>query len=388
MIQAMPDHGRAVLDFVRRHQREMVEDLRWLVEMESPSTDKGLLDEVAAAIAEYGAAKAGAEVGVIKQRHHGNLVRLEVPGGMDGQPVLLLAHFDTVWPLGSLERLPFRVEGERAYGPGTFDTKGGLVQGLWALRAMKSVGEPRRSVVMLCNADEEIGSPGSRPYIEREAAASKAVLVLEPSKDGMLKTARKGAGVFSVKVTGKAAHAGLDPASGVSAVEEMCRVVLELHGLTDLAGGTTVNAGVINGGTRPNVIAKEAAAEVDIRVPTRAEAARLVAKLTEMRPHDPRATLEIQGEFRHPPMERTPATAKLFHLAQRIASEMGETLGECSVGGASDGNYCAAAGVPTLDGMGAVGAGAHSEDEHLMVREMPPRAALVARMIQEIGLSD
>lgn len=381
---AVPGPADALVDFLRSHQQEMADDLRWLVEMESPSTDKASLDRVAAAIAEYGASRAGAEARVIELRDQGNIVRLESPGSVDGPPVLLLAHFDTVWPLGSLGRLPFRIEGGRAYGPGTFDTKGGLVQGLWALRALESVGGPRRTAVMVCNADEEIGSPGSRPYIEGEAAASKGVLVLEPSKDGMLKTARKGAGVFSVKVTGKAAHAGLDPTSGVSAVEELCRVVLELHGLTDLTGGTTVNVGVIQGGTRANVVPKEATAEVDVRVPTKEEAARMVAKITGMKPTEPRATLEIRGEIRHPPMERTESTARLFRLARRVAGEMGEEIGECSVGGASDGNYCAAAGVPTLDGMGAVGAGAHSEDEHLVVREMPVRAALVARMIQEL----
>lgn len=361
----------------------MVEDLRWLVEMESPSTDKTSLDLVADSIAAYAADKIGGTTEIIKHGKSGNQVIMRFDG-RDRPQILVLVHFDTVWPVGTLGVLPFRIEDGLAYGPGVFDMKGGLVQGIWALRAIRKLQSFRRSVAFFCNSEEEMGSPSSRDLIEREALKSEAVLVLEPSQDGKLKTARKGAGTFNIKVTGRAAHAGLDPTEGISAIDELSRIVLSLHSMTDLEKGTTLNVGVIRGGTRPNVIAQEATAEVDLRVANRSEAKRIIPMVLGLKPHDPRVLLDIQGGIVHPPMERTEAIGRLFLLARRIAAEMKIDLGECSVGGASDGNFSAALGIPTLDGLGAVGGGAHANDEHLVIEEMPVRAALLARLLLEL----
>lgn len=372
-----------MFDFLKDHQDEMVDDLRRFVEMESPSTVKDLLDRTAQQLADYAADKLGAATQVIHQNKSGNHVRIRVAGNKE-PPILLLAHFDTVWPRGSLKSLPFRVEGGLAYGPGVFDMKGGLVQGLWALRALRELHSFERSLVLICNSDEETGSESSRALIEAEARKSKAVLVLEPSQNGNLKTARKGTCYFSVKVIGKAAHAGLDPTKGISAIEELSRIVLDLHSMTNMERGTTLNVGVIRGGTRPNVIAQEASAELDVRVPSKGEADRIIPKILGVKSHNPNATLDIHGGLTRPPMERTETTEKLFLLAQRVAGEMGVKLEECSVGSASDGNFSAALGVPTLDGLGAVGDGAHATDEHLVISEMAVRAALLGRLLLEL----
>jgi len=364
----------------------MVEDLRRLVEMETPSGDKARLDIAAEAITSY-AKKIGGETEVLTHSKAGNRVLARF--GWDKrqtEKVLLLTHFDTVWPVGTLKKIPFRVEGGRAYGPGAFDMKAGLVQGIWALRAIGDLYGFDRRVTLFCNSEEELGSPNATVEIKREAHGSGAVLVLEPSQNGKLKTSRKGAGTFNIKVTGKAAHAGLDLTKGVSAIDEMSRLVLSLHAMTDLKKGTTLNVGVIDGGTRSNVVPEEATAEVDIRVPTMREAKRVVPKIMALQRHhhDMRARVEIKGGIVHPPMERTRAVSELFERARGIAGQMGISLGEVSVGGASDGNFTAAMGIPTLDGLGAVGAGAHAKNEHVTIDAMPLRAALLARLIMEV----
>ena len=310
----------------------MVEDLRRLVEMETPTGDKARLDIAAEAITSY-AKKIGGETKLLTHPKAGNRVLARF--GWDKrqkEKVLLLTHFDTVWPVGTLKKMPFRVDGMRAYGPGAFDMKAGLVQGIWALKAIGDLHGFDRRVILFCNSEEELGSPNAAVEIKGEALGSAAALVLEPSQDGKLKTSRKGAGTFNIKVTGRAAHAGLDPTKGISAIDEMSRLVLTLHALTDLKKGTTLNVGVINGGTRSNVVAEEATAEVDIRVPTMCEAKRVVPRIMALQRHhhDPRTKVEISGGIAHPPMERTRAIGELFEkatgIARRWASAWGRSL--------------------------------------------------------------
>jgi glutamate carboxypeptidase len=325
----------------------------------------------------------GAEVEVIPSADTGNLLKLRWGDGDSRAPILLLAHFDTVWPMGTLKLMPFEVKDGIATGPGIFDMKAGLVQGLWAVRALREMTDSSRPLVFLCTADEEIGSPTSRSVIEAEAARARAVFVLEPSQKGALKTARKGVGRFHAEITGRPAHAGLDPRGGVSAIEELAHLIQYLHALTDQTTGTTVNVGVVQGGTRSNVVAAQASAEIDLRVTTQAEGERATQAICGYQPHCPDARVTITGGINRPPMERTEETVRLFEQAQRVARELGmRELNEVSVGGASDGNFCSAMGVPVLDGLGAVGGGAHALDEHVVIRAMAPRAALVARLLE------
>lgn len=302
-----------------------------------------------------------------------------------GRPVLLLGHYDTVWPAGTLQEMPFEVEGGTAAGPGIFDMKCGLVQGLWAARALREAAYVERPVVLFCNSDEELGSRSSRTLIEEEAREAAAVLVLEPSQDGDLKTARKGAGRFRVSVTGRPAHAGSDPGRGVSAIEELARLTLELHGRSDPRTGTTLNVGVIDGGTRWNTVAAQASAEVGLRVVTAAEAERMTEIIFDLEPHREGSEVRVEGGMIWPPWERTETTVDLFRKARRLANELGFDVGEVLAGGASDGCFCAALGVPVLDGLGAVGGGAHAVDERVEVASMPSRAALVALLMASIG---
>ncbi|HCW51178.1 MAG TPA: hypothetical protein DGR79_03800 [Clostridiales bacterium] len=304
----------------------------------------------------------------------------------DGRQVLLLGHIDTVWPVGTLAERPFRVEDGKAYGPGAYDMKAGLVVALWALRALAACGRrPPRPVTLLVNTDEEVGSRTSEAVIEAEARRSAAVLVLEPAlPDGAVKTWRKGVGRFRVEVRGRAAHAGAEPEKGVSAVEELARQVLRLHELTDLETGTTVNVGVIGGGTRPNVVAERAWAEVDVRVMTREEADRIQEVILGLRPVLPGAGLEVSGGVGRLPMERNEGTLALYAKAREVAAELGFDLPESGTGGASDGNITSALGVPTLDGLGAAGDGAHAEHEHVDLATLPLRAALLAGLVERV----
>jgi len=302
-------------------------------------------------------------------------------GGSAGNRVLLLGHTDTVWPAGELAKRPFKIDGGRATGPGVFDMKSGIVLMWMALRAVKDC-----PVTVLLNSDEEIGSNSSRALIEREAGQCRAVLVLEPSlPGGALKTARKGVGRFTVKAVGRAAHAGIDPQKGVNAIEELSHQILQLQSMTDLERGTTVTVGVVQGGTRSNVVPAEAAAEIDVRVTSIEEAARIAAAIKKLAPQLPEARLEVRGSMNRPPMERTADTARLFDLARKLASQIGIDLKEASTGGASDGNFTSALGIPTLDGLGAVGGGAHAVDEWMEIDSLPARGALVAGLIREIA---
>lgn len=383
----------AILAYLQDHQQEMLEDLRTFVCTETPSTDKERLDQFAEFLRSY-TQGIGGQVEVLESTDYGNHLRIQ--WGMDDhgslsstKPVLLVGHFDTVWSLGTLETMPFQIDSDgRVSGPGIFDMKGGLVQGFWAIRALKEVTGHLPPIVFLCNADEEIGSRSSRPFIEAEARRASAALILEASQDGKLKTARKGVGIYHVTVEGKAAHAGLDPLAGVSAIEEMAHQILTLHAQTDLGVGTTVNVGVVKGGTRSNVTAPSAEAEVDLRIVTTAEAERMNELILGLKAHNPRARVRVTGDINRPPMERTEATAQLFGLAKSIAAELGFEVDEVAVGGGSDGNFCAAVGTPVLDGLGAVGGGAHAVDEHLLADEMPRRAALLARLMERLAVED
>jgi glutamate carboxypeptidase len=372
-----------ILRFLQEHEEEMLEDLRLFVEQETPSTEKKLLDDFARFLADY-AATVGGRAEILPAVGSGNHVRIRWDDEGSGPPIFLLGHYDTVWAEGTIKEMPFGVRGDIATGPGVFDMKCGLVQGFWAVRALREVPGIKRPMVFVCNSDEEVGSPTSRALIEEEARGAATVLVLEPSLGGALKTARKGVGRYSVRVTGRPSHAGLDPEGGISAIEEMARLVLELHGHTDHRSGTTINVGVIGGGTRYNVVAAEAFAEVDVRAVTVAEAERMNEILLSLEPQHGEADVRVEGGVIWPPMERTAKIEELFNHARSLAGEIGFDLEEGLAGGASDGCLCAALGVPVLDGLGAVGGGAHAVDEHVEVASMIPRAALVARLLETL----
>ncbi len=304
--------------------------------------------------------------------------------GGDEKPVLLLGHTDTVHPRGTKERNPTRIEDGRLYGCGTFDMKANIVVILEVLRAFKEFGlTPPRPVTILLSCDEEIGSQSGRPIVEREAANAEYALVCEPSADGRAKTGRKGTGMFTIKTHGIPAHAGLEPEKGASAVLELARQIQRLHELNDLEKGTTVNVCLVSGGTASNVIPAEAECEVDVRFLSMKEAARIEKAITNLKPFDPKVRVEVIGEINRPPMERSRAVLKLYERARKTALKFGYELGETTVGGASDGNFVAALGVPLLDGLGITGNGAHTLDEYVLVDDIPKRALLLARLILE-----
>lgn len=370
-----------VKEFVDQRE-EMINLLQKLVELESPSIDKEATDKLSSFLANY-LQQLGCQVEILEQENYGNHVLATF--GEEGPPLLVLCHMDTVWATGEIKERPFRVEGNKAYGPGVMDMKGGIVQALFALAAAKKRGL-KRQIKILLNTEEEIGSPSSRPIIEEQALKAKAVLVLEPpvGTHGALKTFRKGVGMFNIKVKGKAAHAGADPEKGVSAVEELARQIIKLHSLTDLEQGTTVNVGVIGGGTRSNVIAAEAWAGVDLRVPSMAEVERVMPIIQNLKPELTGTEVVVEGELNRPPMERTPAIVQLFQHAQRLGQKMGFNLEEIGTGGASDGNFTAALGIPTLDGLGAVGEGGHAHHEYIILDYLPERAALLTRLFETL----
>jgi glutamate carboxypeptidase len=366
-----------LLTLCRQQLPEALRLLEQMVSMESPSFDKGLTDKFVAFVARQ--FKVG-EVEVIPVEKFGNHLLMRV-GPSAKNRVLLLGHTDTVWPAGELAKRPFKIDGGRATGPGVFDMKSGIVLMWMALRVLKDC-----PVTVLLNSDEEIGSNSSRPLIEGEASQCGTVLVLEPSLPfGALKTARKGLGRFTVKAVGRAAHAGIDPQKGVNAIEELSHQILKLQRMTDFERGTTVTVGVVQGGTRSNVVPAEAAAEIDVRATSIEEAERVAAAIKKLKPQLPDARLEVRGSINRPPMERTADTARLFDIARKLAAQIGIDLKEASTGGASDGNFTAALGIPTLDGLGAVGGGAHAVDEWVDIDSLPARAALVAGLIKEIA---
>jgi glutamate carboxypeptidase len=370
-----------LLDYLRQHTGDMAEDLRAFVTRESPSDHKESLDAFADFLAAYARDFGNPGVEIVPRADAGNHVRVSWPGASAAGPLLFLGHYDTVWPLGTLSEIPFSIDGGIARGPGVFDMKSGLVQGFWAIRALLETGSLPRPIVMLCNSDEEVGSPSSRALIEEAARRSAVVFVLEPSEAGALKTARKAVGLYRVSVEGRASHAGLDPFGGVSAIEELARITLDVQALGDRERGVSVTVGTVRGGTRTNVVPAYAEAMVDVRAVTQADAKWIDERIRAVRGHHPDATVTITGGINRPAMERGESTRQLFECARVAASaELGVELREIAVGGGSDGNFCAAVGVPVLDGLGAVGGGAHARSEHAVVAQMPMRAALVAAL--------
>lgn len=365
--------------WLREQRREMVDDLAEYVNHETPSTDKALLDAGLAWLERWLFTRLGAPA---RRRRmdggrYGDVLVLDYPGSGTG-PLLFLAHYDTVWEAGTLAAWPFTVVGGRATGPGVLDMKAGLVQAVWGLHALDALGLPRPPVRVLLNGDEEIGSPASRPLIEEAATDAELSLVFEASADGALKTGRKGVGMYRLHARGIEAHAGLEPAQGASAIGALAALVPELHALSDPVAGTTVNVGTFHGGTRGNVVAGYAYCDIDVRAATQAEAERLEKALDALTSPDPRVTLTLEGGWNRPAMERAETSGRLMALTRALARQLDVDLGEVTVGGASDGNFVAALGRPVLDGLGAVGAGAHARHEHVLVDAMAERAALSA----------
>src|SRR5262245_2277986 len=371
-----------ILDHAQAHLVRTTETIERLVAIESPSTDKAAVDRCGRELAQM-LRDAGAGVETIPQRERGDHVRAR--WGSGERPVLILGHFDTVWPLGTLNTMPMKRDGARLHGPGTFDMKAGIAIAIGAVTALRETHTPYPPVAMLWMTDEEIGSGTSRALIEDEARKARAVLVLEPAlPGGALKTARKGCGEFELIVDGIAAHAGLDPGKGASAIHELAAQIAVIEALQDLPRGISVNAGIIEGGSRANVVAERARAVVDARAPTREAAADVERAFHGLRPIRPGTRLSVRGGFERPPMERTPAVAALFQTAAEVAATLGVELREGSAGGGSDWNFTAALGVPTLDGLGAVGDGAHAAHEHVNLDALPLRVALVAGLLSRL----
>jgi glutamate carboxypeptidase len=377
---------RDIQQFCRRHREWLLDTIEGLVAIESPSLDKAAVDRCGRELSRRLDA-IGGRVATLPRQDRGDHLRAEFPGtGADrARQVLLLGHFDTVWPVGQLERMPLHRSEGRIYGPGVFDMKAGIALAMLAARALLETGQPRcPRIVMLWTTDEEVGSQSSRPAIEEEARRSDAVLVLEPSlPGGALKTSRKGCGQYELTVHGIPAHAGIDPAQGASAVHEIAhQICLIRERIAQLPPGVSFNAGVIQGGSRPNVVAEEASAIIDVRASTREEMEAVDRTIRGVFPKDPRTRLVWTGGFDRPPLERTAAVARLYDRACHLAQELGLALAEGSTGGGSDGNFTAALGVPTLDGLGAVGDGAHALHEYVEIEPLPDRAALIAGLIR------
>lgn len=370
-----------LLKFCQNEMPAMMRLLRQAVEIESPSGAKTALDRMAAFFArEF--KRSGAHVELLPGASGAGL-RAEFFGGKsESNPVLILGHIDTVWDIGTLRRMPFRVAHGRAYGPGILDMKAGIVCGLWALRAIHSLKrKPRCSVRWLLDADEEVGSTALRSQILSEAKKASAVLVLEPAAGaGALKTARKGVGEFKVTVHGRPAHAGINPEAGVNAIAEMARQIIVIQSFPPGHRGLTLNPGIIQGGTRTNVVPEYASLTCDARIARIEDQDYIEARMRALKPFDPGARVEVTGGINRPPMERRMA-ARLFAVARQAGKELGMKLEQASTGGGSDGNFTAAAGTPTLDGLGAVGDGAHAHHEHVVLRELHRRAALLAALL-------
>jgi glutamate carboxypeptidase len=374
-----------MLHHFEQRQEAMVARLRALVERESPSHDQAAVDR----LGDFLAAELEALGGRVTRHRNeafGAHLQADFAGG-GGKPVLLLGHFDTVYEMGTLERMPFVLKDGRAHGPGSFDMKSGIVLMLEAIAGLRELrGGLPRPVTVLLVTDEEVGSTSSRPITERLARQSAAVLVCEPAgAGGAVKTARKGVGGFHLKVTGVAAHAGLDFTRGQSAILELARQIERVSGFTDLKRGLTVSVGIIGGGTRTNVIAAEAFADVDVRIQRAADGQGIERKMRALKPFNRKCKLEVTGGINRPPMERTAGVAALYKKAQAVAAGLGlGKLKEIAVGGGSDGNFTAGLGIPTLDGLGGVGDGAHATHEHVVVAELPRRAALLAGLMEAV----
>jgi glutamate carboxypeptidase len=357
--------------------------LRQLVECESPSDDPAAVNRFVDLLGDLTAPYA--KLKTVSGGKFGKHLLCEFPAAKrGGGQVLVLSHSDTVWPMGTLKSMPFREADGRLWGPGTLDMKGGIAIVLFAMRALRELDIPLPHKVLLqVNSDEEVGSPSSRALTEKNALTSKAVYVVEPGTGltGKLKTARKGVGAYTVAIKGRAAHAGVDFGNGASAIVELARQIEKIAGFTNLPHGLTVNPGVISGGTRSNVIAAEAVAHIDIRVQKLNHFAPLDRKFQSLKPYDKRCTIHVTGGLNRPPMERKPGTIALYRIAQKIAKSMGLPIEESATGGGSDGNFTAALGIPTLDGLGTVGEGAHAPNESILIDRIADRIALFAGLM-------
>jgi len=379
-----PPSPKDILRRLKPRLPQMLRMLRQFVEAESPSLEKAAAGRCCGLIAEAWRNQ-DARVDLFRQKHRGDHLRISyAPGNTRpaGQ-LLVLGHYDTVYTSGTLGKMPFRISRGKAYGPGIFDMKAGIVQALFALHVLQETNaELRKRLVFLWTSDEEIGSESSRKLLEAEARRSDAVFVLEPSfgPGGLLKTARKGVGTAELTVHGRASHAGLAPQEGVNAIHELAQQLARIEEWNDFRRGITISAGIIEGGSRTNVIAERARAALDLRALRLSDMHSLERKLHALRPIHRGAKLEITGGFDRPPLERK-MSAALFARAKSLAAQMGLSVGECTVGGGSDGNLTAALGVATLDGLGAVGDGAHSRNEHILIHTMPARAALLASLL-------
>ncbi|MGB6974113.1 MAG: M20 family metallopeptidase [Terracidiphilus sp.] len=381
-LSEIPVPMRALLAGARRKEGVLLGLTRRLVEAESPTDEKAAVDACAALAVEHARALGG-RVKVHRQKNFGDVVeaRFGPRGKAAKRSVLLLGHLDTVWPLGTLKKMPCRVRDGRLWGPGTLDMKAGVAMALTAVEMLLEASLLEREAVLLLNSDEEVGSPISRPITEKLAAECEAVFVLEPAQGLAYKTARKGTGDWRVEIAGVAAHAGVDFAKGASALRELARVVETVSGWTDLKRGLTVSVGLAGGGSKTNVIPASAWAEVDVRIARKADGARMERRFAGLKAQDRRCALTVTGGINRPPMERTRGTVALYKKARGLAAELGLALEEAATGGASDGNFTSALGVATLDGMGAVGEGAHANHESIVLEHLAPRTAMLAGML-------
>ena len=373
---------------VSRQQPELLEMIAGLVRVESPTEDPAAVNR-SVRLVEKWLRQGGGKSKRSRQSAAGDLLVSRFgPVRSTLKPLMLLGHLDTVWPLGTLRKMPFRLRAGRAWGPGVLDMKAGVAMAVIALRVLQQAGRLNRPVIFLLNSDEETGSNHSRALTESLARKCASVFVLEPAQGipGAYKTARKGVANYHLRVHGVSAHSGVDFSHGHSAVLELGRQIERASAFTNLARGITVNAGVIGGGTRSNVVAAEAWAEFDVRIARAVDGPRIDRRFRSLRPVDRKCTLEVEGGLNRPPMERTPGTVSLFRRAATIAAGLGFDLQEAATGGGSDGNFTSALGIPTLDGMGAVGEGAHADHESILLDALVPRTALLAAMIGGLDL--
>jgi glutamate carboxypeptidase len=384
---------RALLAGARRKESALLDLIRQLVRLESPSDDKASVDACVALAAAH-AKGLGGRVKLHRQRGFGDVLEARfgpklsktragkvAASDQGAERILLLGHLDTVWPLGTIRTMPCRLGEGRLWGPGTLDMKAGVAMAFTAIEMLTEAGLLQSEIVLLLNSDEEVGSPVSRPITERLAAECDAVYVLEPAQGLAYKTARKGTGNWRIDITGVAAHAGVDFEKGASAIRELARVVETVSGWTDLRRGLTVSVGLAGGGSKTNVIPSGAWAEVDVRIARKTDGPRIERKFAVLKPVDKRCTLAVAGGINRPPMERTRGTVRLYRRARVLAGELGFPLEEAATGGASDGNFTSALGIPTLDGMGGVGEGAHARHESIVVEHLALRTALLAGML-------
>jgi glutamate carboxypeptidase len=357
------------------------------VETESPSGDEAGSKAVVSLLATLAETISGVNVEVLQASNYGEHLRVTAfADAAEQEPIMLLGHTDTVHARGSIIERPWRVEGNKAFGPGVFDMKGNCILALEVIRAFAQTGtQPKRPVVLLLTCDEETGSLSGRALVEAEARKAKSVLVLEPpGSGGRAKTGRKGTGMYSLEANGRAAHAGLEPEKGASAVLELARQTERLHAFNGKTGGISVNVGVFHGGTLSNVVAAEARAEIDVRFTTAAEAELIENDILKLRPFDDRVQLTLTGGINRPPLERSEKALKLYQQAKTIAAQLDFELGETQVGGASDGNFAAAVGAAVLDGLGIAGDGAHATYEHIILDDIPRRGALIAGLVASL----